>query len=246
MLASLLYPYDEDARGLISGWISELEKQVCVTRYFANGATYIQINNWSDHQKIDRPSGSKFPAPDINSTSPREDSPQSREDSSLDQGPRTKEGIKDCTKEGIKGGDTPPAPPGGDKPKKKTTVVDRSEGVPIPMRLQAIAGFVEAWDDRRAQRLAKPSTRFATVSSVEKELASLDTCIDPIMVLNRAIAGGWQGLNIKNGEARAAIAKTKPQVSESETLKKHIEIYKNELGYNDAKAERAAREALGL
>src|SRR6478672_1250768 len=33
MLASLLYPYDDDAKRLIDKWLLELESQSCITRY---------------------------------------------------------------------------------------------------------------------------------------------------------------------------------------------------------------------
>ena len=61
MLASLLFPYDDDAPGLIDQWIVELETENCVVRYVAGGQTYIQICNWLIHQKIDKPSQSKIP-----------------------------------------------------------------------------------------------------------------------------------------------------------------------------------------
>jgi hypothetical protein len=61
MLASLLFPYDDDAPGLIDGWISELEQVGCVVRYTYEGATYLQVCNWLSHQKIDKPSQSKIP-----------------------------------------------------------------------------------------------------------------------------------------------------------------------------------------
>lgn len=63
MLASLLYPYDDDAKDLMDSWLSELEREGCVDRYMAEGATYIQITEWTKHQKIDKPSPSKIPAP---------------------------------------------------------------------------------------------------------------------------------------------------------------------------------------
>jgi hypothetical protein len=94
MLASLLYPYDDDAAKRIDGWLKELERENCVVRYKVDGSTYLQICNWLNHQKIDKPSGSKIP-PFANI---REDSPNPREDSSgdldldldldLDQGPK--------------------------------------------------------------------------------------------------------------------------------------------------------------
>ncbi len=63
MLASLLFPYDDDAPAKIDGWLAELEREGCVERYAADDAHYIRIRNWLVHQKIDRPTPSKFPDP---------------------------------------------------------------------------------------------------------------------------------------------------------------------------------------
>lgn len=73
VLASLLYPFDTDAPSLIEGWLSELEVAELVVIYTNDGNTYLQVNNWRKHQKIDRPSASRLPAPDA-STQPREHS----------------------------------------------------------------------------------------------------------------------------------------------------------------------------
>ena len=91
LLASLLYPYDEDAPSLIDGWLDELEREGCLVRYGTNGCRYLQISKWLSHQKIDKPSASRFPEFDEASRLPREDSRESRERSSEDQGPRTKD-----------------------------------------------------------------------------------------------------------------------------------------------------------
>lgn len=61
MLASLLFPYDDDAKTLIDSWLSELEREDCIVRYSVDGTSYIQVNNWLNHQKIDKPSQSKLP-----------------------------------------------------------------------------------------------------------------------------------------------------------------------------------------
>jgi hypothetical protein len=85
MLASLLFPYDDDAPGLIDGWLNELEQERCIIRYEVDGTKYIQVTKWLEHQKIDRPSASRLPGPEGNSralASPREPSPP-------DLGPRT-------------------------------------------------------------------------------------------------------------------------------------------------------------
>lgn len=61
MLASLLYPYDDDAKLLIDGWLKELDDEGCIVRYEINGDHFIQIKKWLQHQKIDKPSLSKIP-----------------------------------------------------------------------------------------------------------------------------------------------------------------------------------------
>lgn len=98
MLASLLFPYDDDAPALISGWLEELHREACVICYKGpDGGSYVEICNWKSHQKIDKPSESKIPPPD--SENIREDSRgfEKSIEASLpsraraDQGPRTKD-----------------------------------------------------------------------------------------------------------------------------------------------------------
>ena len=95
LLASLLFPYDDDATTMIEAWLSELERVGCVRRYEFADCAYLDIPQWGKHQKIDKPSASRFPGfaessstePD-NSPNPREPSPNPREHSSEDLGPR--------------------------------------------------------------------------------------------------------------------------------------------------------------
>lgn len=90
MLASLLFPYDDDAKELMPGWLDELEAEGCIRRYVVGKDSYIQIENWLAHQKVDKPSPSKIPAPDDAYANSREDS------RILPVGPRTKDqGPKD-------------------------------------------------------------------------------------------------------------------------------------------------------
>jgi len=91
MLASLLYPYDNDAPKLIDAWLAELSKEECIIRYEVDNQHYIQICNWCLHQKIDKPSASKLP-PLANGI---EDSSNGIEDSSEDQGSRIKDQGRD-------------------------------------------------------------------------------------------------------------------------------------------------------
>ena len=61
MLASLLYPFDDDAKDLIDGWLDELEGNDCIRRYQVDGSTYLEVTKWLSHQKIDKPTPSRLP-----------------------------------------------------------------------------------------------------------------------------------------------------------------------------------------
>ena len=92
LLASLLYPYDDDARSLMDGWVSELEDSGMVRRYSHEGTDYLDIPKWLKHQKIDRPSKSRLPVFDESSrilASPREPSTTDLGPRTVDLGPRT-------------------------------------------------------------------------------------------------------------------------------------------------------------
>lgn len=106
MLASLLYPYDSDASRLMDKWLSELADNRCITRYEVDGNSYIQINGWTEHQKIDKPSASRIPQP---STTAGGTFANIRESSPPDQG---REGTKDQGRDqGREGSDEDEASP---------------------------------------------------------------------------------------------------------------------------------------
>jgi hypothetical protein len=99
MLASLLFPYDDDAPGLIDSWLEELEREHCILRYKHAGQSYVQICNWLIHQKIDKPSKSKIPE----FANPLESSREVVGGSRIkDQGSKDQ---RSGSKEGIEGGD---------------------------------------------------------------------------------------------------------------------------------------------
>jgi hypothetical protein len=91
LLKGLLYPYDEVKFADIEGWLAELATENCITLYTVDGSRYLAVRNWLTHQKIDRPSKSKFPDPPDPLAKAREDSPQIIEGSSGDLGSRTKD-----------------------------------------------------------------------------------------------------------------------------------------------------------
>jgi len=63
LLAGQIFPYDDDAAGLMPGWLGELEEAGCIELYRVGADTFGWIPGWSDHQRIDKPSKSKLPEP---------------------------------------------------------------------------------------------------------------------------------------------------------------------------------------
>lgn len=94
MLASLLYPYDDDAKAILPGWLDELEDVGAIRRYIVDDGAYLEICKWLKHQKIDKPSASKHPGFDEGSPRIRETSPPDMEGKGRDQG---EEGKGSCT-----------------------------------------------------------------------------------------------------------------------------------------------------
>lgn len=108
VLASLLYPYDDDARDLLPRWLDELEDVGAIRRYLVDGDTYLEIRNWLKHQKIDKPSGPKFPGFDDGSPRPREPSA-----GDMDMEGKGREGIKEGIGPSLSAAPTAPDVPRG-------------------------------------------------------------------------------------------------------------------------------------
>jgi len=115
LLASTMFPYDADVHGLIASWLGELEHEGCIQRYEVAGDHYIEICNWSKHQRIDHPSLPLYPS---FSSSPREGSRDSHKSIANPpvalarlSGRKGREGIRDQVpgiKEGTKEAERPP------------------------------------------------------------------------------------------------------------------------------------------
>jgi len=105
MLASLLFPYDDDAPVRLPEWMAELERQRCVILYGADGNSYLEIAKWKSHQRIDKPTKSRLPAPPDHNKSPEgsDDAPEAsrslQDNSSLDKEGKGKD--QEGEKEGI-------------------------------------------------------------------------------------------------------------------------------------------------
>ena len=132
MLASLLYPYDDDAPRLIDEWLSELEREPHIRRYEVGDHRYIEIVNWKSHQKIDHASKSKIPP----FSKPPDMLANSREE--LDKDSVGRDQGRDQGKEGERARS---APPQSMPPKFEETADEPPEGL---SELEYGRGFCES------------------------------------------------------------------------------------------------------
>ena len=59
-----VFPGDEDVTlAVLRGWLDELEQVGLLARYEVDGEHYIQIHDWKDHQRIEKPKASELPPP---------------------------------------------------------------------------------------------------------------------------------------------------------------------------------------
>jgi len=175
LLASRLYPYDDDALKKLPAWIEELEKERCIRLYKVNGESYLDIPKWLNHQKIDKPSASKLPPFDDS----REDS-RGLEKNSLGTGNREEEQGKEQG--------APPSP------------WDVGFGVELPNSfqtencLQAVKLWLQYKSERKEGYKKTGLTASLTKWSNEFTPAEFPSCVE------NSIASGWKGIFRKSSQ----------------------------------------------
>jgi hypothetical protein len=175
LLASRLYPYDDDALKKLPAWIAELEKERCIRLYKVNDECYLDIPKWLNHQKIDKPSASKLPPFDDS----REDS-RGLEKNSLGTGNREEEQGKEQ--------EAPPSP------------WDVGFGVELPNSfqtencLQAVKLWLQYKSERKEGYKKTGLTASLTKWSNEFTPAEFPSCVE------NSIASGWKGIFRKSNQ----------------------------------------------
>jgi hypothetical protein len=62
LIRAALFPLDDDATvSKVQKAVTALEEAECLCRFEVDGRTYLHAPNWSNHQKVNRPSASKIP-----------------------------------------------------------------------------------------------------------------------------------------------------------------------------------------
>ena len=75
LIAADLFPLDDDTHGAlkqIAGALKLLCARGMITRYTVSGKPYLHITAWETHQKINRPSGARYPLPTCGNAEPHD------------------------------------------------------------------------------------------------------------------------------------------------------------------------------
>jgi len=186
LLASRLYPYDDDALKKLPAWIAELEKERCIRLYKVNDECYLDIPKWLNHQKIDKPSASKLPPFDDS----REDS-RGLEKNSLGTGNREEEQGKEQ--------EAPPSP------------WDVGFGVELPDSFQTenCLQAVKLWLQYKSERKEgyKKIGLTAALTKWSKEF----TAAEFPSVVEHSIASGWKGIFPKSNQQQSLPIQSGPK-----------------------------------
>ncbi len=78
LIVAALFPLDEDfpeASRRVTGALRHLSDHGQITRYVVDGKAYLHITAWSKHQRIEKASKGRYPAPTCGNAEIREDSP---------------------------------------------------------------------------------------------------------------------------------------------------------------------------
>ena len=196
LLASRLFPYDEDAFKKLPTWIAELEKQGCIRLYQVSGEAYLDIPKWLNHQKIDKPSASKLPPFEES----REDS-RGFEKNSLGTGNREMEQGDEAT--------TVVVP---EVPVKPLWGINFGLIMPEKLRTEECLAAVETWLAYKSER-KQPYKRIGLSKALESWANDFNASTFPAAV-NHSIANNYQGIFAP----RAALAPAAGVSSAARTL----------------------------
>jgi len=70
LIKAAVWPLDDRTAADVEGDLAALTESSLITRYTLNRKPYMQVNGWREHQRINRPTPSKLPAPEQGETTP--------------------------------------------------------------------------------------------------------------------------------------------------------------------------------
>ncbi|MGW3711373.1 hypothetical protein ACWDN6_14650 [Streptomyces albogriseolus] len=70
LIKAAVWPLDDRTAADVEGDLTALTESSLISRYTLTRRSYIAVNGWREHQRINRPTKSKYPAPDQGEPSP--------------------------------------------------------------------------------------------------------------------------------------------------------------------------------
>ncbi|WP_202495599.1 hypothetical protein [Streptomyces sp. SID4982] len=187
LIKAALWPLDDRTASDIETDLKLLSESSLITRYVLNQKRYLAVTGWDEHQRINRPTASKLPAPDEGEPLPPD--PVTRENSdSLSTHTQLTEGSPQERKgrEGNREGKGTPLPPASHQPP-----VSPPEG---PSETTRSAQMTEDWWQQYGRRTAqtKRTVRQAIAEALANGIESVElrAALDRLGETSKPVTGG--------------------------------------------------------
>lgn len=132
LIKAAIWPLDDRTAADIEVDLKALTESSLITRYTLNRKRYLAVTNWAEHQRINRPTESKLPAPEEGDPTPPEPPTSTNGDSYMAHGELTEDSPQERKgKEGNREGKGTPLPP---TPSSTDPTVGET-GRPLPDRM---------------------------------------------------------------------------------------------------------------
>lgn len=209
LIKAALWPLDDRTAADVESDLRELTESSLITRYTLNRKRYIAVSGWDEHQRINRPTPSKLPAPEQGEQAPSSPATRGNSDSLNAHAQLTEDSPQERKgKEGNREGNGTPQPP--------TSEQGSEAGREGPSSKTKSDVITEEWWGKYGRRVAqtKRTIRQAVADALtngiaEDELRSalerlgetskpvtggtLQFALSDIRKPNlRAVSGGWQ------------------------------------------------------
>jgi hypothetical protein len=125
LIKAAVWPLDDRTAADVEDDLRALTESSLIARYTLTRKRYMAVAGWAEHQRINRPTPSKHPAPELGEPTPPEPVTSKDDDSLRAHAQLTEDSPPERNREQGTGKGSPPAPPGPPKG-------DVTRGTPLP------------------------------------------------------------------------------------------------------------------
>ena len=187
LIKAAIWPLDDRTAHDVELDLKALTESSLITRYMLNRKRYIAVTGWDEHQRINRPTASKLPAPEEGEPTPPDPVTSDNSDSLRTHPQLTEDSPQERKgKEGNREGKGTPLPPASQQPH-----VDSDEGPSAKTNSEVLT---EEWWAKYGRRVAqtKRTIRQAVADALSNgiEADELRQALDRLGETSKPVTGG--------------------------------------------------------